>query len=70
MNLTFRDDPLHPLQIVGYRKMSVAEKFRLICGMRATGLELRKIGLRMRHPDWPSRRIEHEARKAATYATT
>jgi len=64
------DEPMHPVQIAGFRKMSVARKLELITMMRETGIALRVAGLRMRHPDWPEEKLETEARRAAMYAST
>lgn len=64
------DEPMHPLQIAGFRKMSFAQKLDLITMMRETGIGLRVAGLRMRHPDWPEEKLETEARRAAMHAST
>lgn len=64
------DEPMHPVQIEGFRKMSIAQKFDAITMMRETGIKLRIAGLRMRHPDWSEKELETEARKAAMYAST
>lgn len=64
------DDPMHPVQIAGFRRMSVARKIEIITMMRETGIGLRIAGLRMRHPDWSDEKLETEARKAAIYAST
>lgn len=64
------DEPMHPVQIAGFRKMSVARKIEIIMMMRETGIQLRIAGLRMRHPDWPEDKLETEARRAALHAST
>ena len=64
------DEPMHPVQIAGFRKMSVAQKFDTITAMRKMGIKLRIVGLRMRHRDWSEEKLETEARKAAMYAST
>ncbi len=64
------DNPMHPVQIAGFRKMSIAKKFDLITTMRETGIKLRIAGMRMRHPDWPDEKLETEARRSAMYANT
>lgn len=61
---------MHPVQIAGFRKMSIGEKLEIITMMREAGINLRMTGLRMRHPDWPPDKIEYEARRAAMYAST
>ncbi|MEO6785749.1 MAG: hypothetical protein ABI318_06415 [Chthoniobacteraceae bacterium] len=64
------DEPMHPVQIAGFRKMSVAQKFDAITAMREMGIKLRIVGLRMRQRDWPEEKLEAEARKAAMYGST
>ena len=64
------DEPMHPVQIAGFRRMSVAQKLDRITMMREAGIGLRVAGLRMRHPDWPEEKLETEARRAAMYAST
>lgn len=66
----YYSNPMHPVQIAGFRKMSIAKKFDLITTMRETGIKLRIAGMRMRHPDWADEKLEAEARKAAMYAST
>jgi hypothetical protein len=66
----YYDNPMHPVQIAGFRKMSIAQKFDLITMMRETGIGLRIAGLRMRHPDWSEEKLETEARRAALHAST
>ncbi len=65
-----RDEPMHPVQIAGFRKMRIGQKIEMITMMRETGIALRIVGLRMRHPDWPEEKLELEARKAAMVAST
>ncbi len=62
------DEPLHPAQIAGLRKMSTGQKLEIITMMREAGIGLRIAGLRMRHPDWTEDALELEARRAALYA--
>ena len=64
------NEPMHPVQIAGFRKMSVARKIEIITMMRETGIGLRIAGLRMRHPDWSEEKLETEARRAAIHAST
>ena len=61
---------MHPVQIAGFHKMSVAKKIEIITMMRETGGGLRIAGLRMRHPDWSGEKLVTEARIAALHART
>lgn len=61
---------MHPVQVEGFRRMTPAEKLRLLCELYEAGIRLRMAGLRMAHPDWPDERLEREARRALLYAGT
>lgn len=61
-------EPLHPVQIAAYRKMSAAEKFRALEGMYRFGVKLKIAQLRKKHPEWNPERLEREARRALMYA--
>lgn len=71
-NMTVRamDDPIHPVQIEGFRRMSPAQKLQMVCDLYHAGIELRIAGLRMRHPDWPREELEREARRSLLHAGT
>jgi hypothetical protein len=64
------DEPLHPVQIEGFRRMAPADKLRLVAELYESGIQLRIAGLRMAHPDWPEERLDREARRALLYAGT
>ena len=63
-------EPIHPIQIEGFRRMTAAEKLRMVADLYETGIRLRMAGLRMAHPDWSDERLEHEARRSLLYAGT
>lgn len=63
-------DPIHPVQIEGLRRMSPADKLRMVCALYEAGIRLRVAGLRMTHPDWSDERLEHEARRSLRHAGT
>ena len=64
------DRLLHPVQIEGFKRMSPAQKLRMVADLYETGIRLRVAGLRMAHPDWPAERLEREARRSLLYAGT
>ena len=64
------DDPIHPIQIEGFRRMTPAQKLEMVCQLYETGIQLRVAGLRMKHPDWARERLEFEARRSLLYAGT
>lgn len=64
------DEPIHPLQLEGFRRMTPAEKLRLVAQLYDAGIRLRIAGLRAVHPDWTDERLEREARRALLYAGT
>jgi hypothetical protein len=64
------NEPMHPVQIEGLRRMTPAQKVRMVRALYHTGIALRVAGLRMRHPDWPREKLEFEARRSLMYAGT
>ena len=64
------EEPIHPVQAEGFRRMTPAEKLRMVAQLYEAGIRLRVAGLRMAHPDWPDERLEREARRALLYAGT
>ena len=63
-------EPFHPVQIEGFRRMTPAEKLKMVADLYETGIRLRVAGLRLAHPDWPDIRLEQEARRSLLYAGT
>jgi hypothetical protein len=63
-------DPIHPVQLEAFRRMTPAQKLRMLADLYDTGIRLRMAGLRMTHPDWPAERLEREARRSLLYAGT
>ena len=64
------DEPMHPLQIAGYRRKTVAQKLDGLAEMYRFGRKLTATGIRMRHPDWSEEEIEREVRERMLYGTT
>ena len=63
-------EAMHPVQIEGFRRMTPAEKLRMVADLYHAAIQLRMAGLRMAHPNWPTERLEREARRALLYAGT
>jgi hypothetical protein len=63
-------ESLHPAEIEGSRRMTAAEKLRMVADLYEAGIRLRMAGPRMTHPDWPDERLEREARRSLLYAGT
>jgi hypothetical protein len=63
-------EPLHPVQIEGFKRMTHAQKLEMVCDLYETGIQLRVAGLRMTHPDWPPERLDFEARRSLLHAGT
>lgn len=61
---------MHPVQIEGFRRMTPAEKLKMVAALYETGIRLRVAGLRMTHPEWSEDRLDLEARRALMYAGT
>ena len=64
------NEPMHPLQIEGFRRMTPAQKLRMVAELYAAGIELRVASLRMSHPDWTEQRLRYEARRSLLHAGT
>ena len=63
-------EPLHRVQIEGFKRMSPARKLQMVADLYETGIQLRVAGLRAAHPDWPAERLEFEARRSLLHAGT
>lgn len=61
-------EPLHPVQIAGWKKATAAEKFRALENMYRMGVAMKRTQLRKTHPDWDDTRLEREARIAVMHA--
>ena len=64
------NEPLHPVQIEGFRRMTPAQKLQMVADLYEAGIQLRVAGLRMAHPDWPGERLDFEPRRSLLYAGT
>ena len=64
------DDAPHPVQVEGFRRMTPAQKLAMVAALYEAGIRLRMAGLRAAHPDWPSQRLEEEARRSLRHAGT
>lgn len=63
-------EPLHPVQIEGFKRMTPAQKLQMVADLYETGIQLRIAGLRSVHPDWPPERLEFEARRSLLLSGT
>ena len=63
-------EPLHPLQVEGFRRMTPAQKLEMVADLYECGIQLRVAGLRLAHPEWLRERLEFEARRSLLYAGT
>lgn len=63
-------EPIDPIQLEGFRRMSPAQKLRLVADLYTAGIRLKAAGLRLAHPDWSEEQAEWEARRSLLYAGT
>jgi hypothetical protein len=63
-------EPIHPVQLEGFRGMTAALKLAMVCDLYHAGIALRVAGMRQRYPDWPPEKLELEARRALRCAGT
>ena len=64
------NEPLHPVQIEGFKRMTPREKLKMVVQLYNTAIRLRIAGLRMTHPDWSDERLAFEARRGLLFAGT
>jgi hypothetical protein len=64
------DEPIHPLQLEGFRRMTPAQKLQMVADLYHAGIRLKVAGLRMAHPEWSEQQLEREARRSLLYAGT
>ena len=64
------NDTIHPGQLEGFRRMTPAQKLRMVADLYEAGIQLRVAGLRMAHPDWPPERLDRHARESLRHAGT
>lgn len=64
------NEPIHPVQIEGFKRMTPREKIERVVQLYNAGIRLRMAGLRMQHPDWTEEQLEFEARRSLLYAGT
>lgn len=62
------NEPFHPVQIEGFRRMTPAQKLQMVADLYHAGIQLKVAGLRMTHPDWSEERLDLEARRSLLYA--
>ena len=63
-------EPIHPVQLEGFKRMTPAQKLQMVADLYATGIRLRIEGLRVAHPEWPEEKLDFEARRSLLYAGT
>lgn len=64
------DEPMHPLQVAHYRRMTVAQKLDALAQMYQLGRGLAAAGVRMRHPDWDDEAVERQVREQMLYGVS
>jgi hypothetical protein len=69
-NILRMDEPIHPVQIEGLRRMTPAEKIERVIALYNAGIRLKVAGLRVQHPDWSDEKLAFEARRGLLYAGT
>ena len=64
------NEPLDPVQVEGFRRMSPAQKLQMVADLYHAAIQLNAAGLRMAHPDWTEGRLDREARRSLLFAGT
>jgi hypothetical protein len=55
---SFFAERMHPVQLAGFRRMTPAQKLRMVARLYEAAMQLKVQGLRSAHPDWPRERLE------------
>jgi len=63
-------ETIDPRQLEGFRRMTPAQKLRMVADLYEAGIQLKVAGLRLTHPDWPLERLERQARESLRHAGT
>lgn len=63
-------EPIHPVQIEGFRRMTPAQKLQMVADLYHAGIRLKVAGLRATHPNWTDEQLEQEARRSLLHAGT
>jgi hypothetical protein len=63
-------DPIHPVQIEAFKRMTPAQKLQRVADLYEAGIRLRMEGLRMQHPEWTEAQLSFEARRSLRHAGT
>ena len=64
------DAEMHPVQIAGFRKMSVARKWELMSQMYHAAIAMKTTQFRGKHPEWSAAELDRAARRAMLHAGT
>ena len=64
------DEPMHPMQIAAYRRMTPAQKLDGLAAMYRFARSLAEAGIRMRHPDWDDAAVERAVREQMLYGVS
>ena len=60
-------EPPHPVQIEGYKRMSMTDKLRKMESLFAVAVALKTAQMRKRHPEWDEEKLVWEARREMMY---
>jgi hypothetical protein len=63
-------EPLHPLQIDAWRKMTPTEKMDLVTQAQQIARDAIRQRLKRQHPEWEPSKIEKETSRALIHAHT
>jgi hypothetical protein len=57
------DEPMHPVQIVAIRRMSLDKRFATGMGLIRGARALHEAGVRTRHPEWTADQVRAESQR-------
>ncbi|MGQ0546469.1 MAG: hypothetical protein ACT4P3_14220 [Betaproteobacteria bacterium] len=62
------DEPIHPLHLEALRGMTPEQKLGRVAELYEEALRRLAAYLHLIHPDWPTERLEREARRSLLYS--
>ena len=64
------DEPMHPAQIAGLRRMTPAQRIETAEAMYRSARQLKRAMLEQQHPGWSAERLDREVTRVFANART
>ena len=60
-------EPLHPVQVQAYRRMTPTDKHRAYLGMVDCARKLKRSGVRTQHPEWTDEELDRAVARSVLH---